>query len=167
MNEQGKEYIANNSHMIWAWYQWEGDERVKPDKRYRSVFSYTKEPYVLMELDIDPKRICLSDYHAWHDVLNYHLLEKEEAIEVFENKYKQFNFYRDKPVADYNANFEMQESWKTIFNMEKSREILELSKKEQSIQATFFELFYTDVSKVHFFENKNCIKVEKIFHKIN
>jgi len=162
MNEKGVEYRVNNQHMIWAWYQWSGVKMPKPDKRYASVFNYMQEPYVLMELEVDPKRVFLSDYHAWHHVLNYWYMADEVESDAFKEK---FNFYKEKPLSDLDAHKKITDSWKKIFDFEASQNILEMTDQDQCIQATFFELFYTDITKVHFFENKRCTKILKIKHK--
>lgn len=163
MLEKGIKYETNNEHMIWAWYQWYGVNKPKPDKRYASVYNYFKEePYVLMELDIDPKRVLLHDYHAWHSVLNYWMLEEEEKADSFKEK---FNFYQEKPLSNLEAHQELTKSWQKIFDFEESKKILEMIDEDQCIQSTFFELFYTDLTKVHFFENKRCTKVLKVKHK--
>jgi hypothetical protein len=164
MLKKGIAYSTNNQHMIWAWYQWAGVSKPKPDKRYASVYSYFKEePFVLMELEIDPKRVCLHDYHAWHDVLNYTMLAEEEKADSFKEK---FNYYKEKPLSNLEAHNELTKTWQTIFDFEASKNILEMTDQDQCIQATFFELFYTDLTKVHFFENKKCTKILKINHKI-
>lgn len=159
MLQQGVEYSVNNSHMIWGWYQWAGRDKPKPDKRYSSVFDYFNTPYVLMELDISPQRVCLSDYDAWHSVLNYWMLDYKEKVDLFEKKY---DFYREKPLSNIEAHKKISESWLTIFDLQKSMKILDITPEQQQTQATFFELFYSDLTKVHFFENKRCTKILKI-----
>lgn len=147
-------YEINNQHLIWAWYQWNGTKQPKPDKRYSSVFNYFEnQPYVMLELNIAPERVCLSDYDAWHFVLNYWLLASEATVEPFE---KQFNYYQEKPLSDKVAHGIILNSWETIFDLDKCPALLEYDKKQQQVQATFFELFYTDVEKVHFFNHKKC-----------
>jgi hypothetical protein len=148
------EYSISNDYMIWSWYHWNGANQPRPDKRFATVFDYNKEPYVLMELDIDEKRVLLSDYHAWHDVLNYSLLDVEDNVDKFEEK-----FIKDKRHISKEAYDQLSTSWHQIFDFEKCRQLLEIESYQQPIQATFFELFYTDVKKVHFFENKKCIKI--------
>lgn len=163
MLQQGVTHSANNEHMIWAWYQWYGVNKSKPDKRYASVYNYFRdEPFVLMELEVNPKRVCLHDYDAWHDVLNYTMLAEEEKADSFKEK---FNYYKERPLSNLDAHKEMTESWQNIFDSKASQKILETTDENQCIQATFFELFYTDLTKVHFFENKRCTKVLKFQHK--
>ena len=152
-------YTAANEHLIWAWYQWNGPKKMNPDKRYASVFDYfDNEPYVLLELDIDPARVALSDYDLWHFVLNYSYIGSRRECNKFS---KVYNHYRFKG-KDLNPEGQLllENTWHNIFDFEKSRKFLEISKKQQRIQATFFELFYSDITKVHFFEHKKCQKVE-------
>lgn len=156
MVKKGISYQNHNDHMIWAWKKWSG-KKEKPDKRYASVYAFYDKPFVMMELDIDSSRVLLSDYESWYFVLNYSYLAHEKDVENFSAKFKHF---RKKPYSDKKADLEMRESWNNIFDLEKSRSILEYPKEEQCIQATFFEIFKSDVKKVHYFENKRCIKME-------
>lgn len=151
-------YKNNNSHLIWTWYQWFGDKK-KPDKRYASVFNFYEEPFVMLELEVDENRVCLTDYDLWHYVLNYWYIESEEISENFSQK---FNFYKQKPLKNKKARNTLEKSWEKIFDLEESKKFMEIDKSQQVIQATLFELFLEDVKKVHYFENKKCIKIEKI-----
>lgn len=158
MLDKGIHFTANNDHMIWAWYQWAGKNRKQPDKRYASVYDYFKdEPYVLMELDIDPSRVLLSDYDLWHWVLNRHPAMKRREDQQFSKKYN-FNYSSKDNLSDEGTSI-MENSWNNIFDLSLARDIIEVPQKNQQIQATFFELFYTDVKKVHFFDNKKCTQI--------
>lgn len=155
MNQKGIKYHHANEQIIWAWYQWAGENKKAPDKRYQSVYNYFEDPYVLLELEINPERVLLSDYDAWHYVLNYWHLSSDRESEKFS---KSFDFYRKKPLAGL-ANEQIQNTWLSIFDLDKSKKILNIESNNQQIQATFFELFFNDVKKVHFFENKKCQKI--------
>lgn len=156
MLDKGISYHQYNEHMIWAWYQWSG-KKSKPDKRFSNVYAFYSQPFVMMELDIHPNRVLLTDYDAWHFVLNYWLLAREEDSDQFSDLH---NYYREKPLLDKTAHFIIENSWETIFDMEKSRTLLEYTVEQQCVQATFFEIFKEDVKKVHYFENNKCIKIE-------
>lgn len=157
MNKRGIVYENNNSHMIWAWHHWASYKKTAPDKRYASVYNYFKtEPYVMMELSIPKERVLLSDYDSWHFVLNYWYFEKRRKSDKF---VKEYNYYRIKPKNQEEIHPLMSESWEQIFDMKLAREIIDIPKKAQQIQATFFELFYNDVKKVHFFSDKKCQSV--------
>lgn len=144
MAERNIEYRFNNSHMIWAWEQWGGANKKAPDLRFNNVRrAYTGEPYVLIEFEVDPKRVLLSDYDAWHFVLNYWEL-------VPEKEKRQPRRYLPLSTPDIDAS--TQQTWQRIFNFEQVRNQLEFTADQQLIQATLFELFYTDVVKVHEFD---------------
>jgi hypothetical protein len=152
MLEKNIEYTASAEHMIWSWYQWNGTKQPKPDKRFRSVYNYFEdEPYVLLELEINPARVLLSDYDLWHWVLNYWHVGMARESNRFSNQY---NYYKEKPLNNNDGHEKIIKSWETVFDLAQSRKIVQLPKKHQQIQATFFELFFTDIVKVHFFANK-------------
>lgn len=159
MLDKGIDYSANHDHLIWAWYQWAGKNKQKPDKRYSCVYDYFKdEPYVLLELDIDPSRVLLSDYDLWHWVLNC----SPAMTTRNENRFsKKHDYARNIAFADLekNTQIELTDSWNNIFDLNLSRKIIQVPQKKQQIQATFFEMFYTDIKKVNFFEHKKCTKI--------
>lgn len=158
MLQKGIVHKQHNQHLIWAWYQWYGTKS-KPDKRYSSVYAFYNEPFVMLELEIDPSRILLTDYDAWHFVLNYWLLGNEEETEQFSELY---NYYKEKPISNKEADLKIKQSWDVVLDIDKCRTILEYPREQQCIQATFFEIFKEDVKKVHYFNNKKCIKIETI-----
>lgn len=164
MLEKNIQFTGANEHMIWAWYHWNGNKQIKPDKRFHSVYAYYEnEPYVLLELDIDPARVLLSDYDLWHAVLNYwHAGRNREANQFC----KQFNYYSKKPLTP-EGDEGIKKSWYNIFDFPLSRKVLDIPRKRQQIQATFFELFYTDIVKVHFFSDKKCQKILDLHHELN
>lgn len=161
MLDKGVHYMANCQHLIWGWYHWNGTKQKKPDRRYRSVYDYFEgESYVLLELEIDPKRIILSDYDLWHWVLNYWYAGKSREAERFA---KIYDYYKQKPLPEPGHQL-IEKTWHTIFDLDKSRHILNTPKKKQQIEATFFELFYTDIREVHFFNNKKCTSTISLNH---
>lgn len=157
MIKQNIAHENNNSHLIWGWYKWGAKPERSPDLRYNSTKNfYQNEKFVLMELDIPAERLCLTDYDGWHYVLNYWLLEKTK----FSNKFnKQFNFYLEKPLSNPEAHQIIEQSWQKIFTFKECRKLLEITKKAQSIQATFFEIFYNDLKAVRVIENSKIQKV--------
>lgn len=157
MLQKGIVHYKHNEHIIWAWQQWSGN-KLKPDKRYSSVFSFYDEPFVMMELEIDPNRVLLTDYDAWHFVLNYWMLASEEESDKF---CKTYNYFKEKPLLNSEADIQLKKSWENIFDLKKVRTLLEYPREQQCVQATFFEIFKDDVKKVHYFDNKKCIKIEE------
>src|ERR1051326_8759863 len=72
------------AYPLWAWYQWDGAARRRPDLRSAlHVPGGTKA--VRIEFDIAEEQILLSDFSAWHVPLNYGYLALNEAeAEAFE-----------------------------------------------------------------------------------
>lgn len=133
--------------------------KAKPDKRYASVFSFYDEPFVMLELELEDSRVCFHDYDAWHFVLNYWYLSTEKDSDDFGES---FNYYKEKPLSNTEGDQQLKQTWDIIFDLQKSRTLLEYDENRQCVQATFFEIFLSDVKKVHYFANNRCIKVEKI-----
>jgi hypothetical protein len=106
-----------------------------------------KQTQVLLSLDVEDNRVLLSDYDAWHFVLNYWYLAKPRQAQLFERQLhaKGLDFYRHKPLPDKLAHDQLQASWEQIFDLRKARTILDFSAKRQIIQATFWELRARDV----------------------
>lgn len=156
MNSRNIQYENNNSNMIWGWYQWFGKKKPAPDKRYSQVKNFMEGDFVMLEINIDSKRVLLSDYEFWHAVLSYWYLDKARITSKFE---KFFNYYKEKPLLDRVGHNQLLKSWEIIFDIENISKYFKIAKKNQCIQATFFELFYTDITKVHFFKDGNSGKV--------
>jgi len=71
---------------IWAWYQWEGASRCKPDLRAAGYLP-RGEQGVRIELKVADDCVLLSDFDLWHYVLNYwYLPESEKDGRAFEMK---------------------------------------------------------------------------------
>ena len=54
---------------VWAWCQWRGTARPKPDLRARGHLR-TGTRGVRIELELDDERVLRSDFELWHYVLN-------------------------------------------------------------------------------------------------
>ena len=134
---------AGARYPFWAWQQWNGPAEPKPDLRHSSLKMWaSKQPQVLLMLDVADEEVLLSDYDAWHFVLNYWYLDKPRPTQFFEKQLraKGLDFYRQKPLPDATAHAQMQRSWDAIFDLRKARTVLDLSRKRQIVQATFWEL---------------------------
>jgi hypothetical protein len=65
----GEQYAARvkplwkGKALVWAWY------KPKPDMR-KGMWKDIARPAVLMTLQVDPKRLLVSDFDEWHMVLN-------------------------------------------------------------------------------------------------
>ena len=69
---------------VWAWFQY--DKERKPDlRRERWSNGCPGETLVCINIDIDDSRVLLSDFSAWHHVLNKWPLSYTEKVECIDN----------------------------------------------------------------------------------
>jgi len=72
---------------LWAWSQWQGPERARPD--LRSIRHYYGGKFVRAEIEVPDDRVLLSDYEAWHYVLNgWYLATSEADADEFDTRLK-------------------------------------------------------------------------------
>jgi hypothetical protein len=137
---------------IWAWYQWEGVNRRRPDLRAGGYLSKA-ERGVRVELEVADDRVLLSDFDLWHYVLNYwYLPTTEKDGKAFEEKLARagLSFYgcdHQHPLANNRYGREIERSWERIFDVgwaDRGRAIAH-PPQEKSIQATLWEVYLGDV----------------------
>ncbi len=137
---------------IWAWRQWEGVNRRKPDLRAGGHLPIGVHG-VRVECRLDDQRVLLSDFDLWHYVLNYwYLPTSERDGNAFEKKlagvglsFYKFNHSNQLPHAQYRR--EIERSWERIFDVtwaNRRRAIADTPKKK-SIQATLWEICLEDI----------------------
>lgn len=159
MKKRQIESHISESHLCWGWAQWWGKKKM-PDKRYKTVNRFFEnEPFVMLELDVPENRILLTDFDAWHFVLNEWFLGSEKDMDTFDAQYDR----HDKTIE---CREKIRQSWQLIFDLPRVCEHLEFKPEEQIVQATFFDILYTDVQKVHFFNHGRCQGVQQISHHI-
>lgn len=129
-----------DTYPTWAYYQWYGPNKKKPDLRYTGARCFAENrTCALMTLEIPDDQVLLSEYDAWHFVLNGSYLGNEKrSDEIWDFKFEnKFHNYEDYPIW---LKKEIEESWLTVFDFKKSRELLEFTEDQQIIQATFWEI---------------------------
>jgi hypothetical protein len=85
---------------LWAWYQWEGEKRRKPDLRAGGHLG-KGENGIRIEFECCEEAALLSDFDLWHYVLNYWYLPMSgNEGEVFEAELaaQGLSFFKQKPV---------------------------------------------------------------------
>lgn len=87
MKKRIKDY--NNEFPIWLWL----------DKSNLFLTQYLEDEWCLLEIEMDEDKVLLSNFDAWHVVLNDWRFEEE------------------------NKNISKEESWEYIFNKEKLKEL--------------------------------------------
>lgn len=133
----------NVSYPVWAWHT-RNFKRKKPDLR-SSEYGNRGEKLVCMEIDIPDDKVLLTDFDAWHFVLNkWHLDTDCWDEEKWEENEKWLN-----SLSQSDKEKEIIKSWQGIYN---------LSPKETSwncrgkwIQATFWILKKEYIKKTYFF----------------
>lgn len=140
-----------NATPIWAWYQWEGADRRKPDLRSAGYLA-KNERGVRVELEVADDRVLLSDFDLWHYVLNYwYLPTSERDGTLFEKKLARaglscYGCDHQHPLPNQYRH-EIEQSWEWMFDMnwaDRGHAIASPPAKK-SIQATLWELLVDDV----------------------
>lgn len=98
---------------MWAWPK-------KVDLRQRMFRAWSKDQrLVLLRLSVDNSRVLLSDYDAWHYVLNYWYLGSESASERFDSRCARLagtSVYKTKPLPHARLDSLVRRSWQRIFD---------------------------------------------------
>lgn len=127
---------------MWAWYRYDWKNK-KPDLR-QTGFGYKGEKTVCIELEIPESELLLSDFNAWHFVLNHSWYDDSTN----EEEWDQLHDWYDKLPGDVRHQLCL-ESWQKIFNIEPMKS--EWANNGAYVQATFWELKREYVKKVQFF----------------
>ena len=134
---------------IWAWYQWEGKRKPKPDLRASGHLARgTRGVRIEFETN-DP--VLLSDFELWHYVLNYWYLPKSAADgEQFQARLtrRQLSFYETKPLPDPVLHRAIVKSWERIFDLDLTEKDITQPKARKSIQATLWQVKWSWVRAV-------------------
>jgi hypothetical protein len=129
---------------VWAWhtYDW---KRKSSDLRVRQGTRGQK--MVRMEIDIPDNEVVLSDFDAWHNVLNKWCDLDCNNEEEYDREYEKFE--KLSPEEQKRVTIE---SWNKIFDLTPID--TDWNKNGKYIQATFWKLEEKHIKKVHFFKSK-------------
>jgi len=131
---------ANIKYPLWAWYQWNWDKNI-PDLRSHHLLKGEKG--VRIKFEVDDDKVLLSDFDAWHFVLNYwYLPSSKKDGDSFDAELKQ------KPLLCFHDR--IKKSWKKIFENGELRYVSG-PRRKRSIQATMWELRRDQVRETKFF----------------
>lgn len=137
---------------IWAWYQYHDSHRRKPDLRSAGFLAKGTQG-VRIEINKNKQDILLSDFDLWHYPLNYWILSSsEEESEAFDQLLTQ-NKIQFADQQNYTAEIKQQieQSWEKIFNMNYAPEYIASPFEKKSIQATFWSISTSQITKVEKF----------------
>lgn len=145
MIEQMDKRIAHPENCtlpIWAWYKYDWKNK-KPDLR-RTGFGNKGEKSVCIELEIPDDEVLLSDFNAWHYVLNHSWLDDSKNEDEWD---KLHEWYDNLPGEErYKL---CVESWQKIFDIEPYQD--DWSTKGSYVQAVFWEIKKEYIKKIQFF----------------
>jgi len=135
---------------LWAWARW-SPERARPDLRaLRSPGGV--ERYARLEIDIPDEHLLLSDFNAWHFVLNgWYLSDTEAEDAAFD---KELNAAAVSWGWPYPEPFRTKvlTSWLRIFDLDRFADPLwrEVPAR-RSVQAAFWRLERAQVRRIEWF----------------
>ncbi len=137
---------------LWAWKQWLGPHRLRPDLRC-SGHQPRGTASVRLTLDVPDADVLLSDFDGWHHVLNgWHLAVSEAEADAFEGDLAAAGV---PPGWPYPEPFRsrMVESWQRIFDIDRTGldPFWHGDPAQQSIQATLWRLAVGQVRSIERF----------------
>jgi hypothetical protein len=138
---------------LWAWFQWEGENRCKPDLRAGGHLGKGESGFRI-EFECFEGSALLSDFDLWHYALNYwYLPETELDAERFEAELvaQGLSFFTQKPISNAEYHLKIVESWNRIFDLNWYEPDLAEPFHRKSIQATVWELSINQVRNYQYF----------------
>jgi len=138
------------SFPLWGWYRWQGPKQCRPD--LRAAAHLTKGAAgVRIEFELPEENVLLSDFNAWHRVLNRSFLPiNEQEDEAFTRDLEKAGVeWRWPYPAPFHAR--VVSSWQRIFDLEAGDVEWWGPLSERTIQATFWELTIPQIRRVDVF----------------
>lgn len=127
---------------IWAWHtrNW---KHKKPDLR-ESGYDAKGVKSVCIEIEIPDNQVLLSDFDAWHFVLNHSWLDNSTSEEEYDKNQIWFDSlsYKEQEILK-------EKSWQGIYDIRPFEN--DWFQRGRYIQATFWKLELSQVQKVQFF----------------
>lgn len=123
---------------VWAWFQWEG-KRKRRDLRH-SGYAKRGTPLVQITFGADNKDFLLSDFDAWHSVLN--------NCYIADNEKDWDDFYAND--SDRRTD-EIIASWDKVFDLNRYAPNWDPEPDKRTVQATLWEVRMSQVKKVEHF----------------
>lgn len=129
---------------VWAWYKRDWQNK-KPD--LRTNVGEPKKKNACIELDIDDRRVVLSDFGNWNIILNGGYVDETNTEEGWNRLH---NYLDSLPPAQ--RDFLTRQSWDTVFDITPfENDWREVGKY---VQATFWALYREDIKNVQIFKGK-------------
>lgn len=131
MDSRGIEHPYGLELPIWAWYKTDWENK-KPDLEQED-FSDKRENLVCIELEIDDKDVLLSDFYAWHYVLNDSFLDSSHDEKEWDLQQGWYD-----ALAPEKRQGVKEESWNDIFNITPTQN--EWMARGRDVQAVFWKI---------------------------
>lgn len=134
---------------IWAWYQWRGVARAKPD--LRAIRYELEGDWVRLEVEVENDHVLLSDFHVWHYCMSYWYLPSSGRDDRRFNKelrLRGLNYHRTKPLPDAVYYARIEQSWERVFDLDWKGPDGGFDNETRWVQAVFWELRLEQVREV-------------------
>jgi len=144
---------ATDAAPLWGWQRWRNKARPRPDLRAIRHYWHPPGPYVLIECELPSHTVVLSDFDAWHIVLNNSYVSvSEEDDESYE---AQARSYYEKPDEQALAALRdrFYRSWERIIDMHELPEPYWHGDEKRSVQACFWQIERDQVRSAKLFNS--------------
>ena len=145
----------SNIYPIWAWYQFTNVKSKRPDLRTKGLLPKGTKG-VRIEFDKPDNQILLSDFDLWHFPLNFlYIADSEKQAAEFDHLLTNAKvIFWEKEKYPTNLREILESSWDKIFDMSYDCEYVAEKFSDKKIQATFWNLKSSEITKVDFFNAK-------------
>lgn len=128
--------------LVWAWHTWEGERKIPEYKDQTFVTDGREDRPVCIEIDIPDEKVLLSDFNAWHSVLNHLYIDDSTNEEEFDRMHAEFQV-----LPEEEKQRKMEESWQKIFDITKYES--EWRSNGMYVQAVFYGLYREQIVRVY------------------
>ncbi|MCA9038213.1 MAG: DUF3841 domain-containing protein, partial [Planctomycetaceae bacterium] len=144
----GQPPSAHISVPIWAWHQYDGIHRKRPDLRSSGYLPTGTRGYRI-GFTIPDSCVLLSDFELWHYALDYwYLASSESDAEAFGLLNQNLRCSWSNPPSDHRVNSTIERSWHRMFDLHWHDPYVTAPRDEKSIQATLWQLDHSWIKTV-------------------
>lgn len=127
--------------LVWAWHTYDGLCQCPPVDDW-IVWSEDRKDEVILEIEVPDDQAMLSDFDAWHFVLNHFYYGDSKNDEEFDKEMAWLD-----SLSEEEREVKVKESWEKIFDIAKYRD--DWSSNGYYVQATFYGLTKDMIRKVY------------------
>lgn len=134
---------------IWAWQQWDGAARPRPDLRCGGHLTRGERG---VRIGFSADDALLSDFDLWHFALSYwYLGESEEDCDAFEAEMARRGLdpYKQKPLPDAECHARIEASWDRVLDLDGPDPLCGAGRRAgRCVQATLWRIGLDAVTEV-------------------